>query len=183
MEHKGTQQLETRRLILRRAQASDTQAMFDNWGSDPEVTKYLTWPTYTSIEPAYDILDSWIAGYEQPDFYLWMIVPKELGQPIGSISVVHHKDSIASAEIGYCIGHKWWRQGIMTEALRAVIDYLFDEVGMNRIEAMHDVNNPNSGAVMGKCGMVFEGIHRSAGRNNQGICDLAVYAILKSERK
>ncbi len=182
MEHKGTQQLETQRLILRRAQAGDAQPMFDNWGRDPAVTKYLTWPTYTSIEPAYGVLDSWIAGYDNPDFYQWMIVPKDLGHPIGSISVVQHKDSVASAEIGYCIGRPWWHQGITTEALQAVIDYLFDTVGMNRIEAMHDVNNPNSGAVMRKCGMVYEGTHRAAGRNNQGICDLAVYAILKSER-
>ncbi len=181
MKHLGTQQMETRRLILRRAQAGDAQAMFDNWGSDPEVTKHLTWPTYTSIEPAYDILDSWIASYEQPDFYQWMIVPKNFGAPIGSISVVHHKDSISSAEIGYCIGRRWWHQGIMTEALQAVIDYLFDAVGMNRIEAWHDVKNPHSGAVMRKCGMVYEGTHRAAGKNNQGICDLAVYAILKSE--
>lgn len=179
MEHIGTKTIETPRLTLRRAELTDAQAMYENWASDPEVTKYLTWPTYTSIEPAYEILENWVKSYERPDFYQWMIVPKELGQPIGTISVVHSREKTASAEIGYCIGRKWWHRGIMTEALGAVIGYLFDTVGMNRIEACHDVNNPNSGKVMRKCGMRLEGIHRSADRNNHGICDLARYAILR----
>lgn len=57
------------------------------------------------------------------------------------------------AHIGYCIGRKWWKQGITSEALKAVIDFLFDEVKTNRIEARHDPRNPNSGLVMKKCGM------------------------------
>ena len=180
--HKGTPTIETLRLILRRAELADAQAMFRNWASDPEVTKFLTWPTYQSVESAYPVLNMWVKNYEQDDFYQWMIVPKELGQPIGSISVVNHRDDIAEAEIGYCIGTRWWHQGIMTEALGAVMDYLFDEVGMNRIEAKHDINNPNSGAVMKKCGMFYEGTARQSDRNNQGICDIATYGILRSDR-
>ena len=53
---------------------------------------------------------------------------------------------------------------------------------MNRIEARHDPNNPHSGAVMRKCGMRYEGTSRQADRNNQGICDCARYAILRSDR-
>ena len=59
---------------------------------------------------------------------------------------------------------------------------LFDKVGMNRIEARHDPNNPHSGDVMKKCGMRYEGTMRQADRNNQGICDASCYALLKSER-
>ncbi len=182
MIHKGTQALETTRLLLRRAQENDAEAMFHNWCSDPEVSKYLTWPTHETVDVTKAVLGTWIDGYQSPDYYQWMIVPKDLGQPIGTISVVHRRDKIASAEIGYCIGKSWWHQGITPEALGAVIDYLFDIVGMNRIEACHDVNNPNSGRVMEKCGMRLEGIHRAADRNNQGICDLARYAILKADR-
>ena len=183
MKHKGTQLIETPRLILRMAQMTDAEPMFRNWASDPEVTKFLTWPTYQSIDSAYYILDLWTKAYEKQDFYQWMIELKEIGEPIGSISVVNHRDDIASAEIGYCIGQAWWHKGIVTEALGAVIDYLFEVVGMNRIEAKHDTNNPNSGAVMRKCGMKYEGTHRACDRNNQGICDAAQYAILRSEWK
>ncbi len=85
-------------------------------------------------------------------------------------------------QIGYCIGRKWWHKGIMAEALLKVIEFLFDEVGANRIEAVHDPNNPNSGRVMLKCGMKYEGTLRSAAVNNQGITDVAYYSILRSDR-
>ena len=181
MEHKGTQRIETPRLILRMAQMSDAEPMFRNWASDPEVTKFLTWPTYESVENANTILNIWTKEYDNPNFYQWMIEVKEIGEPIGSISVVHLRDEIAEAEIGYCIGQKWWHQGIMTEALAAVIQFLFTEVGMNRITAEHDTNNSHSGGVMKKCGMQYEGTLRAADRNNQGICDIAQYAILRED--
>lgn len=179
--HKGTQRLETDRLILRRAARGDAVPMFNNWASDANVTAYLTWPTYEKIDTAYQILDQWIKEYEKSNYYQWMIVLKEIDEPIGSISVVRQNDSVEEAEIGYCIGSRWWHRGIVSEALAAVIKYLFTEVGMNRISARHDPNNPHSGGVMRKCGMTFEGIHRSADRNNQGICDAAQYAILKMD--
>ena len=181
LTHKGTQTIETPRLILRRAVREDAVPMFRNWASDPEVTKFLTWPTYEKVDTAYQILDLWVSEYAKPDFYQWMIVPKELGEPIGSISVVRQNDRVEEAEIGYCIGRQWWHRGIVTEALSAVIEYLFTEVGMNRVAARHDPNNPHSGGVMKKCGMTYEGTTRAADRNNQGICDAAHYAILRSD--
>ena len=183
LTHKGTQTIETSRLILRRAIREDAEPMFRNWAADPEVTKYLTWPTYEKVETAYQILDLWASEYEKPNYYQWMIVLKELGEPIGSISVVRQNDRVEESEIGYCIGSRWWHKGIMTEALNAVIEFLFTEVGMNRVAARHDPNNPHSGGVMRKCGMKYEGTHRACDRNNQGICDAAQYAILRSEWK
>ena len=73
-------------------------------------------------------------------------------------------------------------KGCVPEALAAVMDFLFDRVGVNRIEAGHDIRNPNSGKVMQKAGMQKEGIHRQAGRNNQGLFDLVFYAKLKQDR-
>ena len=181
LTHKGTQTIETDRLILRRAVREDAEPMFRNWASDPEVTKFLTWPTHESIAVSEMVIGLWLQEYEKESYYQWMIESKEIGQPIGTISVVRQNESIAEAEIGYCIGRQWWRKGIMTEALSAAIGYLFTEVGMNRIAARHDPNNPHSGGVMRKCGMKYEGTHRSADRNNQGICDAAIYAILRSE--
>lgn len=181
LKHKGTQTIETSRLILRKAVLEDAQPMFRNWASDPEVTRFLTWPAHEKVEITYSVLDLWIRNYEKPDFYQWMIVLKELGEPIGTISVVRQNDTVAEAEIGYCIGKQWWHKGITSEALAAVMDYLFAEVGMNRIAARHDPNNPHSGGVMRKCGMRYEGTTRSSDRNNQGICDAAHYAVLRGE--
>ena len=71
----------------------------------------------------------------------------------------------------------------MAEAAYKVINFLFDNVGANCIYACHDVNNPNSGRVMQKVGMRYEGILRQRGHNNQGVVDMVHYSILKSERK
>ena len=181
LTHKGTQTIETSRLILRRAIREDAEQMFRNWASDLEVTKFLTWPAHSNITVSEMVIGSWIQEYEKDSYYQWMIVLKELGEPIGSISVVRQNDRVEEAEIGYCIGSTWWHRGIVSEALAAVIEYLFTEVGMNRVAARHDPNNPNSGGVMRKCGMKYEGTNRACDRNNQGICDAAQYSILRSE--
>ncbi len=181
MEHKGTVTLHSERLLLRRLTVQDAKAMYANWANDPEVTKFLTWPAYTDVSQANCILRDWEKLYDADTFYQWAIVPKDLGEPIGTISVVRFDKNTETAEIGYCIGKKWWHKGYTSEALRAVTAFLFDDVKINRLEARHDTNNPHSGAVMKKCGMCFEGILRSSGRNNQGIVDVAVYSMLAEE--
>ena len=183
LTHKGTQTIETSRLILRRAVREDAELMFRNWASDPEVTKYLTWPAHETVETSAWVLNSWVGEYEKTNYYQWMIVLKELGEPIGSISVVRQNEDAEELEIGYCIGKLWWHQGIVTEAVSAVIGYLFKEVGAVRVTARHDPNNPNSGKVMRKCSMTYQGTTLASDQNNQGICDAAHYAITRSEWK
>jgi len=183
MNHAGTNRIETERLLLRRFTQEDAEAMYRNWASDPEVTKYLTWPVHSSVDATRMLLASWVSAYEKKNNYQWAIVLKEQGdEPIGSISAVDMNDDIDMIHIGYCLGKNWWHQGIMSEALKAVMDYFFDTVGANRIESRHDPRNPHSGMVMKKCGMKYEGTLRSADRNNQGLCDASWYALLRSER-
>lgn len=183
MNHLGTKPIETSRLVLRPFVLEDAEAMYRNWASDPEVTKFLSWSPYKSVDTAHEILGIWTKQYSDKTFYQWAIELKEIGEPIGSISVVNHDDRVDMAEIGFCIGKPWWGQGIMTEAFQAVIDFLFGEVGVQRIEAGHDPNNPASGAVQRKCGLKYEGTLRRSIRSNQGITDKAVLAILKEEWK
>lgn len=183
LNHKGTQIIETARLTLRPFTMDDADAMFRNWASDDEVTKYITWPAHENMEVTKAVLTDWTAAYESPDRYNWAIVLKENGpEPIGNISVVRVREKTRTATMGYCMSRAHWGKGIMPEALGAVLDFLFDQVGFNRIEADHDTNNPNSGAVMRKCGMTYEGVRRQGGWDNQGICDICVYAILASDR-
>jgi len=181
-EHKGTQVLHTARLILRPFIESDADIMYRNWASDPDVTRFLAWPTHPNPDVSRYVISEWISHYGEPDYYQWAIVPAALNKPIGTIAVVEHDDLIGKAQIGYCIGKRWWGHGITPEALQAVMDFLFDEVGYQRLECRHDPRNSASGAVMRKCGMKFEGTLRQSDRNNQGICDACWYGILKSER-
>ena len=182
MNKTGTQRIETHRLILRPFTADDADDMFSNWASDPEVTRFLTWPPHSSADATRMVLNSWVSRYGDGGYFQWAIEWKESGTVIGSIAVVKLEEAIESAEIGYCLGRKFWGRGIMPEALRAVMDYLFDTVGLNRITAGHDVNNPKSGRVMEKAGMKKEGVLRASGINNQGIRDVAVWAALREDR-
>ena len=181
MKHQGTRILETERLVLRRFCATDAQAMFDNWANDPEVTRFLTWQPHQGIDVTRSVLSDWIRAYERSSFYQWAICLRKTDEPIGSISVVNCQKDIGSFEIGYCIGRDWWRRGIMSEALQAVIDYLFAEVGALRVCADHDSRNPNSGQVMRHCGMTYEGTLRQACHSNAGVGDMCVHAILRRE--
>lgn len=182
MKHNGTQRLDTERLVLRRFVNEDAEAMYKNWAADEEVTKYLTWPTHSSQEVSRRVIEEQVKAYDSESYYQWAIVLKEKGEPIGSISVVHMNEDVSMMHVGYCIGRPWWHNGLTAEALKAVMDFLFDIVEVNRIESRHDPKNPNSGKVVKKCGMKYEGTLRSSDRNNQGICDACYYALLKSER-
>ena len=180
MNHLGTKYIETERLILRRFTIEDAEEMYRNWASDPEVTEYLTWPPHADVEVTKAVLTDWIQKYEDPLSYKWGIVVKESGELIGDISA-KSIDKVNTANLGWCIGKKWWGKGYMPEAAEAVKAFLFDEVGFERLEAIHDADNPKSGRVMQKIGMVKEGVHRKRGRNNRGIIDEVWYAILREE--
>lgn len=181
MEHKGTVTIETERLILRRFTIDDAEAAFKNWTSSDAVTKFLRWEAHRDISATRGYINSLLNNYVRNDTYDWAIVLKEIGEPIGSMGAVELNERAKSVEIGYCIGEKWWRRGYTSEALAAVIKFFFEKVGVNRVYSEHDPQNPNSGKVMQKCGMKYEGTLRQADFNNTGICDTCVYGILAEE--
>lgn len=179
MKHLGTKRIETERLVLRRFTLEDAENMYRNWASDPEVTRFLLWPTHEDVEHTRSILKEWVSSYENEDKYEWCIAKKENDEPIGSIGAFNYNEKVQSIEIGYCISKAYWHQGITSEAMRAVMDYLLHEVGVARIEARHDPKNQHSGGVMRKCGLKYEGTRVRADWNNSGICDCALYGYVK----
>lgn len=181
MNHCGTKTIETDRLLLRAFRLSDITAAYKNWTSDGKVTEFLRWPTHSDISITESVVKDWVEQSSKSDFYQWAIVLKDIDEPVGSISVVGMNDSLGIVHIGYCIGSKWWHQGITSEAFKALIPFLFNEVGVNRIESQHDPNNPHSGGVMRKCGLKYEGTLRQADFSNKGIVDASMYSLLKAE--
>lgn len=182
MNHLGTKEIETNRLKLRRFELSDADAMFKNWASDPEVTKYLMWSPHKDVSVSESVLKEWVAQYDNDTFYQWAIVLKSNGnEPIGSIGIVKKDERINMVHVGYCIGKKWWKQGITSEALVSLIRFFFKEVRVNRIEARYDPRNSNSGKVMKKCGLTYEGTIKQGDWNNQGICDYSMYGLVAED--
>ena len=142
--------VETERLHLRPVTLEDAPAMFE-YASDEAVTRY-TFPTNQSLEETKNNI---------AQFYLanplgrWGIELKSSGEFIGTIDL-HKMDTVLKkAAIGYIIQKKYWNQGLTTEANRAVIELAFEKVGMNKLTALHDKDNPASGKVMEKSGMRF----------------------------
>lgn len=181
MQHKGTKRIETERLILRKFTANDVEAAYKNWTSDEKVTEFLRWPTHKDISTTKRIIEEWVEQSKDNEFYQWAIELKELSEPIGTISVVDTNETLDIVHIGYAIGSKWWHMGYTSEAFAAIIPFLFEDVCANRIESQHDPNNPNSGLVMRKCGLKYEGTLRQADFSNKGVVDACMYSLLKSE--
>ena len=182
LTHKGTKTLHTERLILRRFTVADAEDMFNNWASDENVTRFLTWQPHESVDFTRQLLVGWVEAYDSVKAYNWAI--QFNGKVIGGISVVRMSDKCEYAELGYCLGRDYWNKGIMSEAANAVIHYLFSEIGVNRVCISHATENPGSGKVAQKCGMTYEGTKREHFKTSTGrFADLAEYGILRSEWK
>lgn len=142
--------VETERLLLRPVTLDDAEAMFD-YASDRENTRY-TFPTNQSLEETKNNIGQF---YLANPLGRWGIELKSNGKFIGTIDL-HKIDSVLKkAAIGYIINKKYWNQGLATEANRAVIELAFEKIGMNKLTALHDKDNPASGKVMEKSGMCF----------------------------
>lgn len=182
LTHKGTQQIETKRLILRRFKLSDAEYMYKNWATDREVFKFFRRNPHCDLSETEQVVKDWINAYTYDNCYNWAIELKEIGEIIGQISLMSLNDKYYSCDVAYNIGRSFWGKGITVEALKVVILYMFKETGINRIEAKHNTLNLASGRVMQKAGMKLEGIMRQVKINKNGyFYDLALYSILKSD--
>ena len=170
--------VETERLLLRPVTLDDAEEMFD-YASDRENTRYI-FPTNQSLEETKNNI---------AQFYLanplgrWGIEVKSNGQFIGTIDLHKIDPILKKAAIGYIINKKYWNQGLTTEANRAVIELAFEKIGMNKLSALHDKDNPASGKVMEKSGMRFSHEEPYARMDNKepGRIITRVYYVLTKE--
>ena len=179
----GTKQIETERLILRRLTVNDSETAFKNWCSNPNVARYTLWDAHKKVDTTINLYTAWEKLYEKEDTFRWIVELKDTHDLIGTIDVADsHYLPFGAVEIGYCYGEAFWGKGYATEALKRVIKYLFDEVGLDVIYADHMEKNPNSGKVMKKSGMTYEGIRRGRVIDHDGIRNnLISYSITKEE--
>lgn len=147
--------LETKRLILRFLEEKDRDAIFNNINHDREVLKYYV---ASFVEKPDDFsLKNLIEYYKQNEMYIFAVVLKESGEVIGNILQCSKPNArMHTVEVGYAIGKKYWNNGYMSEALKAMIGFLFDR-GIHKVTACHIAGNIASGRVMEKCGMAYEG--------------------------
>lgn len=178
----NTKQLETDRLILRKFNDNDYIKMNENWATDENVTKYVSFEPHKDYEETMRIVSAWIKEYDNGS-YNWVVELKDNNEIIGNISVIELSKKHNNCELGYVFGSKFWGKGYATESLKAVLYYLINECNFHLVEAKHHASNPASGRVMEKAGMKKDGVLRQRRKNKivDGYDDIVVYSIMKED--
>ena len=172
--------LETPRLVLRRMTMRDARDIFD-YSRDEEVARHVLWSAQRDVSEARDYVRFMLRRYRADQPSSWGIILKRENRLVGTIGYMDDSEDNGSVEVGYSLARRLWNGGYMTEALRRVIDYTFEAMDINRIEAQHELDNPSSGRVMEKCGMAREGVLRQRLYNTGTSVDVALCAILRSD--
>ena len=86
LTHNGTNTITTERLILRRFEYTDNEAMLKNWVADEKIQSLYSEPVYSTVEAVKELLDKYIGSYEKNDYYRWAIIEKKSGECIGQIA-------------------------------------------------------------------------------------------------
>ena len=148
--------LETERLVLRPFTLADAPDVFV-YASDPKVTDFLFWGPHERLQETEEYLTAVLRQYETGEDGPWGIALRETDKIIGNIHLMDMDAKHCKAEVGFVLARAYHNQGIMTEALKAVLEFALGELGLNRVEGFCAVDNQSSGAVMRKAGMIREG--------------------------
>ena len=173
--------LETNSLLLRRIISGDANALFKIL-SDPEVTEFYDEDAFVDISQASDQIAAWENGYADNRCIRWGIIRKDKDELVGSCGYYGLHSWNKRAAIGYELARTSWRQGIMTEALRAIIDFGFSRLELNRIDAVVMPENTASINMLEKLGFRNEGLLREYEKSgSKGFVDLCVFAMLRKD--
>ncbi|MED1205766.1 GNAT family N-acetyltransferase [Heyndrickxia acidicola] len=168
--------LETERLMLRKIRTDDMEDMFE-YCSMEDVAAYVNWHAHQSIEDTKVFLNHIV---EQKTVFFG-IEYKENHKLIGTINFVSWNQKHQKAEIAYILSKLYWRKGIITEAIKAIIQFGFTTMNLERIEARCIEDNLGSEGVMKKAGMFYEGTLRNSMFTKGKYRNLKLYSILKDE--
>ena len=150
-------QLESQRLLLRVPVLKDAEAVFEEYASDSEVTRFLTWKPHRTVETVYEFMEGVIERNETGSEYSWLLSLPEEDRPIGMIAA---RVSGHMADIGYVLGRNHWNCGYMTEATKTISDWILSQSGSFRVWAVCDTENVGSARVLEKSHFEREGVLR-----------------------
>ncbi len=148
---------ETARLLARPAVTADAQAIFDHYACDPEVARYMTWRPHNEISETLDFLRRCEQVWADGSAFPWSLWMKGSGEFVGLLEIRVHRTSV---DLGYALSRRRWRQGLMSEALRSVLQWALAQPEIYRVWATCDVDNVASARVLERISMEREGILR-----------------------
>ncbi|MCR8656232.1 GNAT family N-acetyltransferase [Paenibacillus endoradicis] len=174
--------LETDRLVLRQLNQEDSQVLFEYF-SLGEVIKYYDLDSFNEIKQAEQLIHNWNQRYENNQGIRWGITLKSENRLIGTCGFHNWMKEHYKAEIGYELNPKYWCNGIMTEAINEILEYGFEELELNRIEAFIDPENISSRKLLEKTGLKEEGLLKEVFYEKSQFVDAIIFAILKKNYK
>ena len=176
----ASDEIETPRLLLRLLQEADLPSLFD-MNSDPEVTALLPYATWNSIADGKAWYDR-MRGVEATGLALqFVVVSRPTNTAIGTCLLFRFDEASARVEVGYALGRKYWGQGLMREALVALLGCAFDSMRLRRVEAEVNTRNPASAALLARLGFTKEGLLRKRWVTKGHAEDVEVYGLLQGE--
>ena len=173
-------ELETEDFQLRPSAITDVEAMFSML-SDEESMKYWSDPPISSMEEAVQVLMKDLDSDAKGNSMCWAVTHKDQNEMIGKVILFLYSEKNQRAEIGYLMNRKYWRQGVMQQALGAVIDFAFTTLNLHRIEADVDTENAPSLGLLEKLGFEREGLFRDRWRVYDEWQDSVMLALIKQE--
>jgi ribosomal-protein-alanine N-acetyltransferase len=170
--------LEAERLVLRQIHLADANALYQIL-SNPSVTEFYDDDPFTDITQAQEQIESWQIGFERRWALRWGIALKRGDDLIGTCGLYGFHPLHLRAGVGYELAQAHWRQGIMTEALSAVFQYSFDEIELNRIQALVMPGNTASIKLLEKLGFTNEGLlAQYENWGSKGFVDLYMFGLI-----
>jgi ribosomal-protein-alanine N-acetyltransferase len=174
-------QLETERLVLRRMSLDDADFYFKHF-SDPDIVELTAFDGPKDFEAATKELQEYcLDNFVNDTGIRWGIARKGNPDLIGTCGFYKWVKHVRRAEIGYDLAATFRRQGIMTEALTAMINYLFGPLQLNRLEAFTDPRNDGSNRLLQNLGFKREGVLREYTYFHGRFLDDYLYALRKSD--
>ncbi len=171
--------LETKRLVLREMRPEDTGAIFALYG-DAEVMRYRDVLAFTRLEEAQHFLEQMRSRSQQGEEMHWGITLKGEDQLVGSCGYSWHLGRPFGA-IGYDLARRYWKQGIMTEAIQALLHFGFVVRNLHRVEARVRRENEASMRLLQRLGFQEEGLLRECLFLNNSFFDVKIFSLLQSE--
>src|SRR5712691_4886875 len=171
--------LTTQRLLLRQIEMSDAEALFATH-SDEETMK-LFGTRQKSVEETREMIQRFQRQYAQRQVIRWGVTLKGDDRVIGSCPFFNFDEGFHRAETGYILNRAYWKQGIMSEAMSAVLAFGFMQLGLQRIEAMVDPENENSKGLLQRLGFTYEGRLRKHYFSDGVFSDDLIFSLLKDE--
>ncbi len=174
-------EITTRRVVIRRPRLGDERALYER-RNDPDVARYQNWVVPFPEEDARSTIaeTAALAGPEVDEWWMAIIADAVSGETLGDL-VLHLTWGGRSAEIGYTLHREHWGKGIATEALEALVEWLFDQPGVTRVFGMIDPANLASARVLERTGFVFEAHTRSSFWKGDEVSDDHIYAMLRTD--